>query len=209
MKHILYDKGVLPSPHKSLYNHLSFIDSVVWTVVRGGPAHGSPALHMLCFLTLNLRLSHTISKHHKTVKTEQWALLHPPPPTPSHFHPAFYTPAGLNFSCECLLVRCKFVLKVRLWVGGGGCDGKEQIKRQTLTCFSCICYRKTHSMSKLQVCFTPATSFLTHKPSNIWTVDSHHHRRKKTTWNTKHFDGIEYLSPSFSSPTSYQSHTKG
>ena len=44
---------------------------------------------------------------------------------------------------------------------------KEQIKRQTLTCFSCICYRKTHSMSKLQVCFMPATSFLTHKPSNI------------------------------------------
>ena len=98
MKHILYGMGVLPSPHKkSLYNHLSFIDSVVWTVVRGGQAHGSPALHMLCFLTLNLRLSHTISKHHKTVKTEQWALLHPPPPTPSHFHPAFYTPSRFKF----------------------------------------------------------------------------------------------------------------
>ena len=67
MKHILYDIGVLPSPHKKrfFYNHLSF--SLGRTVVRWGPAHGSPALHMLCFRTLKLRLSQTISKHDKTV----------------------------------------------------------------------------------------------------------------------------------------------
>ena len=47
-------------------------------------------------------------------------------------------------------------------------------------------------MSKLQVCFTPATSFFTHKPSNIWTVDSHHHRKKK---NMKLQTFLWYLIP--------------
>ena len=50
-------------------------------------------------------------------------------------------------------------------IAGGREEGvmekmKEQTKRQKLTFFSCICYRKTYSMSKLQVCFKPATSFL-------------------------------------------------
>ena len=72
VKHILYYMGVLPSPHKkSLYKQLSFIDSLVRTVMKGVPVHGSPALRMLCFLTLKLRQSCTISKHDKTVKTEQ------------------------------------------------------------------------------------------------------------------------------------------
>ena len=95
--------------------------------------------------------------------TKQWALMHPLPPALSHFHPAFYTPSGFKFflwASSCPMQICP-----EGEIAGGGEKGvmekmKEQIKRQTLTFFSCICNRKTHSMSKLQVCFKPATNFV-------------------------------------------------
>ena len=160
MKHILYGMGVLPSPHKKgLYNHLSFIDGRVWTVVRGWLAHGSPALHMLCFLTLKLRLSQTISKHDKTVSFAAPSSPHSVPLSTSILYPQ----RVLIFLVSVSLFDANLSWRWDYgWQEGVMEKMKEQIKRQTLTCFW---YRKTHSMSKLQVCFKPATSFFTHTPT--------------------------------------------
>ena len=69
--------------------------------------------------------------------------------------------------------------------GGGEEDVMEKMKEQKKDKVSHVFH-----VFVTENIFDVKANFFTHKLSNIWTVDSHHHRKKNKTWNSKHFHGI-------------------
>ena len=115
-----------------------------------------------------------------------WTLLPPLCPT---FIQHFIPPVGLNFSCERLLVQCKFVLKVRLQVGGRREWWKRWKNKQrdkSSHFFHVFATEKLIRCPSYKYVSSQPPVFL---PTSLVTVNSHHHRKNKT-WNSKHFDGI-------------------